>query len=71
MISMSYCVHGKLTIKDGEPYEECPLCERGRASFMVHTEEEHNSKLNIGLGCQTRGTRHAEQMARKKGLTPI
>lgn len=71
------CRHGKITVKDGKPFEYCDACatkdiHRSEIEFpTVHTEEEHNASMNIGLGCKTRGTRHAEQIAKQKGLTPI
>ena len=69
---MAYCPHGKLVIKDYLPFEHCESCTVKKARTVnIHVEEEHMAFDNIGLGCKTRGTRHAEQIAKSRGLTPI
>ena len=56
-----------------EEYEEtgniCRECfPKAYDSFFVPNTSEF---FNVGLGCMTKGTRHAERIAKKKGLVPI
>lgn len=57
--------------------ENCPKCrgiaERGIAAPHVHSSagDWNRVEFNHGLGCWTKGNKHAEQIAKSKGLEPI
>lgn len=61
--------------------EHCPRCagdaEKGVANFQVDTQcfttggVGSGESFNPGLGCVTKSTKHAEQIAKSRGLEPI
>jgi len=65
------CEHGVITINNfeltGKVCEKCNPPVKGKA-FNIENMEPF---FNIGLGCVTHGTRHAEKIAKERGLTPI
>lgn len=66
----SMCQHGVVLVDDFKPKDHCEACyptDRDE-SFMV---ENMTPFENRGLGCITYGTRDAERIAKKRGLTPI
>ena len=63
------CEHGKVLIDNYEPKDYCSECFGGvKNSFYIPNTEPF---FNHGLGCVTHGTRHAEKIAKSRGLEPI
>ena len=64
------CEHGIVLIDNFEPTGAvCSKCYPVRNdAFSMENMEPF---FNIGLGCVTYGTRHAEKIAKERGLTPI
>ena len=62
--------------KDIENVEHCPECgkvaERKIApSALYGIDEWDYNTFNHGLGCWTKGTKHAEKIAKSRGLEPV
>lgn len=65
------CQHGKWTVENWEYVPgacyECEAPQGDKAFYTPNTTPFYNH----GLGCVTHGTRHAEKIAKTRGLTPI
>ena len=68
------CEHGSVLIDDYMPTgKRCEGCEKkrprlyGKAPYAV----KNDPFFNFGLGCVTENTRHAEKIAKQRGLQPM
>ena len=64
------------SVKDIETEEHCPkcggICERRIAPSNLYAVGEWDyTDFNHGLGCWTKGTKHAEKIAKSRGLEPV
>lgn len=68
--SFEICEHQKVTVRNYRETGECKACSslKSNQSFFV---PDTSPIFNLGLGCETRGIRHAERVARRQGKIPI
>lgn len=71
-VKFKMCSHGVIKIDDyeftGDRCKECGDCVEVEKTFAT---QDLTPRFNQGLGCVTNGTRHAEKIAKEKGLIPI
>ena len=60
-------INGKENVVAKCSLDEYEAPEKNKTFFVYDTKP----KFNVGLGCVTEGTRHAEKIAKKRGLEPI
>lgn len=64
------CEHNVITIRDFKQTRACKTCNKKARADEAFYVPDTTEFFNTGLGCFTSGTRHAEKIARKRGLVP-
>lgn len=67
----SICEHNKIVISQGKETNECTICSKHKEKVQAPFVPNMTPFFNHGLGCVTNGTRHAEHIAKKRGLIPL
>lgn len=60
------CPHGKMTVRDGIPYEKCPSCG---SETPITKLRDFQPGFNIGLGHYVESRSEEKRIAKSLGLT--